>query len=71
MLSHFVPTDQVMGPGDLASLLCEPLPAGDVIVAAAGEWRREPAGTWRFWQDLAWVPGDFEDSPIPVSRQNP
>lgn len=55
MLSHFVPTNQVMAPGDLASLLCEPLPDSGVIVASGGEWRREADGRWRFWQAQAWI----------------
>jgi hypothetical protein len=52
--SSSAPT-HVTDPHNLISLLCEPLPAGDVIVASAGEWRREINGSWRFWPALAWL----------------
>ena len=50
----FLRTAHLADPENLVSLLCEPLPAGDVIVASAGEWRREINGRWRFWQAFAW-----------------
>lgn len=67
----FTSTNHVIASEDLVSLLCEFLPESGVIIASSGEWRREAGGRWRFWQDPAWVPGDFEESPIPVHRENP
>jgi hypothetical protein len=52
---EFIPTDHTVAPEDLVSLLCEPLPSTDVIVASAGEWRREADGRWRWWQAQEWI----------------
>jgi hypothetical protein len=46
-----VPTDQIMKPKALVSLLSKRLPGSGVIKTSAGEWRQRIDGTWRFWLD--------------------
>lgn len=51
-------TDAIESYEDLCCTLCwdddedpEAALAGGVYAVAAGEWRREPDGQWRFWED--------------------
>jgi hypothetical protein len=48
---NLVPTDQILKPQALVSLLGKRLPACGVIKTSAGEWRQRIDGTWCFWLD--------------------
>jgi hypothetical protein len=62
-----VPTDQILKPKALVSLLSKRLPASGMIRTPAGEWRQRIDGTWRFWLDRL----SAEDLPRSIPRFGP